>query len=236
MKTEPEDKAKFEEQMEKNKSFKEAYELRCMGMSNTAIAKKFNVSAGTVGLWFRKASIPPSKIGNARLPEVAVQGAKASAESRIKKLEQEVKKRQESNPKDELDDLLKILPDFAIEKMKAEASEEEDRQMAELAQAQVTPADKYQHYIAAAAIKLLRDSMSHLRGPRTVKELSDLDQLIRRNLGLNAKGGGTSTMQIDISLLNNSVATKGRGAASQLKKDTIDADIIETKIEKTKKK
>jgi predicted outer membrane repeat protein len=42
-------------------------------------------------------------------------------------------------------------------------------------------------------------------------------------LGLNAKtGGGSSKMQIDISVLNNSKADKGGGAIKQ--KKTIDAE------------
>jgi len=61
-----------------------------------------------------------------------------------------------------------------------------------VADSQASPADKYQTYVATTSIKLLRDSVKNLRGPRTVKELSELDQLIRRNLGLNAKNGGGS--------------------------------------------
>jgi len=96
--------------------------------------------------------------------------------------------------------------------------------MMEIAERQTTPADKYQHYIAAAGIKLLRDSVTNLRGPKTVRELSELDQLIRRNLGLNAKGGGASTMQIDISILNNTKADRGGGAIRPKKVIDIDPD------------
>ena len=111
----------------------------------------------------------------------------------------------------------------AIVEERFRASKEEDVTLSEIAEAQNSPADKYQHYIAAAGIKLLRDSMKTLRGPRTIREMSELDQLIRRNLGLNAKtGGGNSKMQIDISILNNSKADKGGGAI--IRKKTIDAD------------
>jgi len=49
-----------------------------------------------------------------------------------------------------------------------------------------------------------------VRGPRTIRELSELDQLIRRNLGLNPKGGGNSSpLHIDISILNNTKASHG---------------------------
>jgi hypothetical protein len=111
----------------------------------------------------------------------------------------------------------------AIVEERFRASKQEDVTLNEIAEAQNSPADKYQHYIAAAGIKLLRDSMKTLRGPKTIREMSELDQLIRRNLGLNAKtGGGTSKMQIDISILNNSKADKGGGAIRQ--KKTIDAE------------
>ena len=102
------------------------------------------------------------------------------------------------------------------------ASKEEDKILAEIAESQNNPADKYQHYIAAAGIKLMRDSMQNIKGPKTVRELSELDQLVRRNLGLNAKtGGGQSRMQIDISILNNSKADKGNGSLDKLKDKTI---------------
>ncbi len=78
----------------------------------------------------------------------------------------------------------------AIVEERFRASKQEDVTLNEIAEAQNSPADKYQHYIAAAGIKLLRDSMKTLRGPKTIREMSELDQLIRRNLGLNAKTGG----------------------------------------------
>ncbi len=106
--------------------------------------------------------------------------------------------------------------DEAVKLAKHNAALQEEKELLELAESQSTPADKYQHYVAAAAIKLLRDSMGHVRGPRSVREMSELDQLIRRNLGLNAKtSGGTSKMHIDISILNNSAADRGIAAAKQ---------------------
>jgi hypothetical protein len=85
----------------------------------------------------------------------------------------------------------------------------------EVAENQSSPADKYQAYVAASAIKMLRDNLINVRGPRTIRELSELDQLIRRNLGLNPKGGsgGAGSLTIDVSILNNSRATNG-GSAS----------------------
>jgi hypothetical protein len=74
-----------------------------------------------------------------------------------------------------------------------------------------TPADQYQAFMASSAIKLLRDDIEKIRGPRTVRELSELDQLIRRSLGLNPKGGSNAGggLQIDISILNGTKAVRG---------------------------
>jgi len=70
--------------------------------------------------------------------------------------------------------------------------------------------------------------MKNLRGPRTVKEFDILDQLIRRNLGLNARNtGGSGSMQIDISILNNTKADNGEGAVKITPKKVIDIEPLE---------
>lgn len=94
---------------------------------------------------------------------------------------------------------------------KLAARDMEQQALLEVAENQSSPADKYQAYVAASAIKMLRDNLINVRGPRTVRELSELDQLIRRNLGLNPKGGsgGSGSLTIDVSILNNSKATNG---------------------------
>lgn len=91
------------------------------------------------------------------------------------------------------------------------ARDEEQQALLEIAENQSSPADKYQAYVAASAIKMFRDNLMNVRGPRTVRELSELDQLIRRNLGLNPKGGSSSGggLSIDISILNNAKAANG---------------------------
>lgn len=91
------------------------------------------------------------------------------------------------------------------------ARDEEQQTLLEVAENQASPSDKYQAYVAASAIKMLRDNLMNVRGPRTVRELSELDQLIRRNLGLNPKGGSGSSggLSIDISILNNAKAANG---------------------------
>ena len=182
-----------------------ALELNSQGMTNAAIGRHLGVHQNTVRRWFRKLGLPPKKAGF-NLPNV-------------------------TPDKDELKEKLEVnLSDMtqqAATEARLAASEKEDQLLAEIAESQNSPDDKYQHYVAAAGIKLLRDSMNLVRGPRTIREMSELDQLIRRNLGLNAKtGGGGGRMQIDISILNNSTDQDG-------KKRVSDKPIID--VEETKK-
>ena len=178
----------------------EALAMHASGMTNAAIARHLGVHAGTVRRWFRKLGLPPKKAGF-NLPDTIDDQDKLKQDLEI-----------------HLEDMTKQ----AATEAKLTASKEEDKILAEIAESQNNPADKYQHYIAAAGIKLMRDSIQNIKGPKTVRELSELDQLVRRNLGLNAKtGGGQSRMQIDISILNNSKADKGNGSLDKLKDKTI---------------
>ena len=121
------------------------------------------------------------------------------------------------------DNLFAVVEDTVADARLA-AREEEDQNLLDVAESQSTPADKYQAYVAASAMKILRDNLLNIRGPRTIREMSELDQLIRRNLGLNAKsGGGSSSLTIDISVLNNSKAATG-GAQVVVEAEEVDAD------------
>ena len=171
-----------------------AVELYYADWKTTAIAKELGVHSGTVRRWFKKRGIPARKNGL---------------------VAPEKPERSEDKLADGLEENLENMTDEAVMRAKHDARLAEDEAMLDIAENQSTPADKYQHYVAAASIKLLRDSIKNLKGPKNVRELSELDQLIRRNLGLNAKtggGGGSSQMRIDISILNNKKADRGNGA------------------------
>tara|TARA_R100000664_G_scaffold34244_2_gene55670 strand:+ start:950 stop:1525 length:576 start_codon:yes stop_codon:yes gene_type:complete len=172
---------------------KRAVELYYADWKTSAIAKELGVHAGTVRRWFKKRGIPARKNGL-----VATEKPERSGDELA----------------DGLKENLENMTDEAVMRAKHDARLAEDEAMLDIAESQSTPADKYQHYVAAASIKLLRDSIKNLKGPKNVRELSELDQLIRRNLGLNAKtaGGGSSQMRIDISILNNKKADRGNGA------------------------
>jgi hypothetical protein len=181
--------------------------MRAKGYKMNAIAKELNVHVGTVRRWFRKIGMPAMKNGYERVKETdAVEDTTDHLAI-------------------DLEDNLEFYAEDTIRLAKHDARIAEDSAMMDIAEAQTTPADKYQHYIAAAGIKILRDSIKNLKGPKTVRELSELDQLIRRNLGLNAKsGGGQSKMHIDISILNNSKADRGDGTVTKMKPTIIDID------------
>lgn len=106
-----------------------------------------------------------------------------------------------------------------------EARDQEEHDIALVAENQAAPADKYQAFVAATALRIFRDSIPHIRGPRTVKEMSELDQMIRRNLGLNPRGGtaGGGSVRIDISILNNTKADLGGSAIAQR---VVDAEVV----------
>ena len=173
------------------------------------IAEELDIHTSTLRRWLRKEGIEPKNDSYGSNP----------------------KKKEEDNTPDPdplktaLDENLEDKTDEAISIAKHEARLAEDKSLMEIAESQSSPAEKYQSYIAAAGIKLLRDSMKNLRGPKSVRELSELDQLIRRNMGLNAKsGGGAGKMQIDISILNNARADKGKGSIQVKPNKIIDVE------------
>jgi len=162
-----------------------------------SIAKELGVHPVTVRRWLKKMGIRAKK-----------NGMHPNATTVVEK------------PADELaeaiDQQLESTTAEAILRAGHDARKEEDTTILEIAERQSSPADKYQHYAAATGIKLMRDSVKNLRPAKTVRELSELDQFIRRNLGLNSKNGSASKMQIDISILNNTKADRGGGAVKPI--------------------
>jgi transposase-like protein len=194
----------------KSKLLKHALEMYEQQYKLVTIAKELGINVSTLRRWLRDEGAKPKKDPHGSNPSLK---------------EDEPEEEENKDPLQKaLDDDLEGKTEEAIKVAKLDARLEEDKNLMEVAQSQSYPADKYQSYIAAASIKLLRDSIKSLRGPRTVKELSELDQLIRRNLGLNAKSaGGSGKLQIDISILNNAKADRGNGA---VKIEKVDEDKI----------
>jgi len=91
----------------------------------------------------------------------------------------------------------------------------EKADIAMTAESNMTPAERYAAYIAAQGIRIIRDAIPNIRVPTTVKDLEVLDGIVRRNLGLDKKGGG-GTLKIDVNILNNSKASP-KGAVIDVK-------------------
>ena len=87
---------------------------------------------------------------------------------------------------------------------KHELRAKEEEQIWEVAQSMPSDAEAYQSYMASMGARMMRDARDAIRPPKTIRELEQLDRIIRRNLGIDAKGnGGGSRVQIDVSILNN---------------------------------
>ena len=193
------------------KSSKSELKARALDLYNqdyklVSICKELDIHVSTLRRWLRSEGIAPKKNPHSKNPLP-----------------------KDPDPlKTALDKNLDSKTDEAIKLAKHDARLAEDKAMMEIAESQSSPAEKYQSYVAAAAIKLLRDSIKNLKAPSTVKDLDVLDQLIRRNLGLNAKsGGGTSSVQIDVSILNNTKADRGRGSVKVNPRKVIDVEALD---------
>ena len=158
-----------------------------------SIAKELGVHPGTVRRWFKKMGMPAKKNG---LQPNSIQEV--------------------SEEPDAIEAHLENTTDEAIKRAQHDERQREDASIIDIAASQASPAEKYQHYIAATGIKLMRDGVKNLRPTKTVRELSELDQIVRRNLGLNSKSGAPAKMQIDISILNNTKADRGGGAVKPI--------------------
>ena len=87
------------------------------------------------------------------------------------------------------------------------ARDEEMEVIEKVSDGEVTVQNQYQSYTANLGMRILRDAKAKIRGPRTIKEFSELDNVIRCNLGLssNGKGGAGaagSALHVDVKILN----------------------------------
>lgn len=181
-----------ERQKLKAREIKYAKEMFAQGVSRSQIAKQLGRSRVTIGKWVKDEPDP----------------------NKLRQLEEEKAATEDLAQKELENTTGAVVGD--IEHEMIDARTEEEQALLEMAKEQSTPADQYQAYIASKSIKLLRDSFAAVRPPRTIAELDRLDQIVRRSMGLNAKGlggggSGSQTLQIDINLLNNHKATLPTG-------------------------
>jgi hypothetical protein len=193
------------------------------GMIRSRIAEQLGVTPATITRWLKECGVepvnrPPSTRGAAGdAPEIAdmplsYEYADTADDDEPDEFQQNLAESLAPPPEEDTHPLLA-------------ARDEEEQGLLAVAENQAAPADKYQAFVAASAIRMFRDSLPHIRGPRTVKEMSELDQMIRRNLGLNPKGGSAGgSVKIDISILNNTKADLGGSAIPQR---VVEADIVD---------
>ena len=172
----------------KNRSAKARLRERAIAMHQSgwtqiAIARELGVHDGTIRRWLRLVGVPPKKSRYEANPSLAADDPDPLATALAA-------------------DLKSTCQDVAA-LARADEREDERQTLVEVAQQQASPGDQYQAYIAAATIKHIRDSIPNLPPIRTIKDLDTADQIARRSLGLNAKGGGQGKLTIDISILNN---------------------------------
>lgn len=202
---------KDKNQLQKQELKRWALDLYNDGMPQVRIAHEIGISDSTLRRWLREMKIPPKKHRH--------------EENKVTDEDPDpVQKKLTGELANTLNDSLKLE--------KGRQRKEEDIEIINHAEMQSSPAEKYQSYVSASAIKLLRDSLKLIRPAKTIRELDQLDQLIRRNLGLDAKGSGVGKVSIDVSILtNNKTALTGKRPDTKI----IDAEVSDTKSEEEEK-
>jgi hypothetical protein len=180
-------------QLQKDQLRQRAIDLHNQDIPQPRIMQELQISKSTLRRWLRELGIPPKESRyhtNTKLGEPKV------------------------DPVEEVlaTNLTGVLSD-SIRLEKTNERQAEDLAILEHAAAQTSPAEKYQSYIAAGAVKLMRDSLKLVKPAKNIRELDQLDQIIRRSFGLDARsGGGRGKISIDVSILTNSKAALNGGA------------------------
>ncbi len=180
-------------QLQKDQLRQRAIDLHNQDIPQPRIMQELQISKSTLRRWLRELGVPPKESRyhtNTKLGEPKV------------------------DPVEEVlaTNLTGVLSD-SIRLEKTNERQAEDLAILEHAAAQTSPAEKYQSYIAAGAVKLMRDSLKLVKPAKNIRELDQLDQIIRRSFGLDARsGGGRGKISIDVSILTNSKAALNGGA------------------------
>ena len=141
----------------------EALRLNKEGYSNAAIGQHIGVHRNTIRKWLKKHGVAAKINGDivgGRVLDNLIHNTKVKDEHHKPDADKD-------QLKEDVEEHFNDTVSSAIVEERFRASKEEDVTLNEIAEAQNSPADKYQHYIAAAGIKLLRDSMKTLATPRS---------------------------------------------------------------------
>ena len=92
----------------------------------------------------------------------------------------------------------------------------------DIAEAQVSPGDKYNAFVAQTTIRKQEEAAKNLPPPRTWKEFDLVDRLMERKMGIDGNNG-SNKIQIDVSILNKTKTVKNDPSK------IVDVDPIEDK-------
>jgi len=178
----------FGQNGKKRRLFTKAMEMYEQQYTFAAIAKECGVHVSTLRRWFRDAGAPPKKSKWEKNPTPWVDESAPKPESIFDGTEEHKVK-------------------HAVDEAAEQAHLAEKGRINEIAEAQGSPAEQYQSYMASQAVRLMRDGMAQMRPPTNVREVEVLDKIARRHFGLDEKQtGGANSLSIDINILNDAAA------------------------------
>jgi len=188
----------------KGRLFPKAMQMYEQEYSFDAIASECGIHVATLRKWLRDAGCPPKKNRWEANPKPWVDHENYKPSANIFDGNEQYKNKQ------------------ALEAAAEAAHQDEGQRIANIAAAQVAPAEQYQSYMASQAVRLMRDGMQTMRPPANVREAEILDKIARRHFGLDDKQGGTvGSLSIDISILNDGAAAARKRPA----KKTVDIEV-----------
>lgn len=167
-----------------------------------AICEECGIHVSTLRRWLREAGAPPKQDKWSVNPKPWLKDGEAP-------------------PPSIFDEHIKLKNPKALSKAAEAAHQREEKRIDEIAAVQGGPAEQYQSYMAANAVKLIRDGLESMRPPTNVRELEVVDKIARRHLGLDDKhASAANSLSIDINILNDAAAA----ARKQKKKKAIDVE------------
>lgn len=198
-----------EREREKKAKQIRAIELDSAGWGRASIARELGISSSTLYQWFRDLNVP-SKDEINRHPIEFVED------------EDPLATELQETTKDILD------PDYinSPEKLSAHKKEAEVI-LKNIDEAEgMTEQEKIKTFLGNAYLQHLRDMVGKLPPIKNVKDLETYHKLLFQSFGMDGKETTRSTKHIEISILNNTKASKGKAVTIKPRK-VIDVEVEE---------
>lgn len=196
-----------ERDRQKKAKIARAIELDSAGWGRASIAKELGISSSTLYAWFKEMNVPSKEEVNNNPIDLVEDDDPVSTE-----LQEQTKK---------------ILdPDFLNSADKLEAHKEEAEVILRNIDdsKSLTEQEKIRSFLGNAYLQHLRDVVGKLPPIRNVKDLETYHKLLFESFGINAKENNKGTKYIEISILNNTKASKGEAVKIKNRK-IIDVEV-----------